>query len=31
MEERHYACFQNNDCEYFPYHKKTHQESINSL
>mgnify|MGYP002523125246 CR=1 FL=1 len=28
MEERHYAFFQNTDCEYFPCHKTAHPESF---
>ena len=28
MEERHYAFFQNTDCEYFPCHKTAHPESL---
>lgn len=31
MEERHYAFFQNTDCEYFPCHKTAHPESFNCL
>ena len=31
MEERHYAFFQNRDCEYFPCHKTAHPESFNCL
>ena len=29
MEERHYAFFQNTDCEYFPCHKTAHPERFN--
>ena len=31
MEERHYAFFQNTDCEYFPCHKTAHPERFNCL
>ena len=31
MEERHYAFFQNTDCEYFPCHKTAHPESFNCM
>ena len=30
MEERHYAFFQNRDCEYFPCHETKHPEDFNS-
>ena len=30
MEERHYAFFQNRNCEYFPCHDTKHPEDINS-
>ena len=31
MEERHYAFFQNRDCEYFPCHATKHPEDFNCL
>ena len=31
MEERHYAFFQNRDCEYFPCHETKHPEDFNCL
>ena len=31
MEERHYAFFQNRDCEYFPCHDTKHPEDFNCL
>ena len=31
MEERHYAFFQNRDCEYFPCHQTQHPENFNCL
>ena len=31
MEERHYAFFQNRDCEYFPCHATKHPEDLNCL
>ena len=31
MEERHYAFFQNRDCEYFPCHETQHPENFNCL
>ena len=31
MEDRHYAFFQNTQCEYFPCHKTEHPEDFNCL
>ena len=31
MEERHYAFFQNRDCEYFPCHETQHPENFKCL
>ena len=31
MEERHYAFFQNRDCEYFPCHETKHPADFNCL